>query len=284
MRPFLTLAFVGISAIAIALLVRSLPQRTLPGPTIQSEFAALTPIPAPKPDVPFVSYQPPKLPRKTAYTVVFLGDSMTAALGPYTDELRSVLKKKYPAIDLIIQNESAPSSNVASLQDRLLSRATEAGATYDPVLGKPFDIIVIESFGYNPLSYLGRAEGINKANESLTQAMKILIREQPNALIIFLATIAPSRTLYAVGTAVKLTPAQRVDWVSERDQYIENHIKFAKDHNIPLVDVYHQSQDKTGNGLLQYINAGDHIHPSQEGVNFIQDRLAQFMVDTKIFE
>jgi hypothetical protein len=197
--------------------------------------------------------------------------------------LRSVLKKKYPDIDLIINNESAPSSNVASLQDRLLSRATEAGAVYDPVLRRPFDIIIIESFGYNPLSYLGRVEGIDKANESLSAAMRILVRERPEALVVFLATIAPSHTQYGVGT-VKLTPTQREDWASERDLYIENHIKFARDHNIPLVDVYHMTKDKSGSGMLKYIDPVYHIHPSQLGVNLIQDQLANYFIQAKVFE
>ncbi len=228
-------------------------------------------------------YTAPKLPKKHDYTVVFLGDSMTAALGPYTDLFRKDIEDKYLDVGLIVRNESAPASNVASLQDRLLSKSTESGALYDAVLSKSFDIIVIESFGYNPLSYLGTTEGIDKANESLKTAMRILVRERPNSLIVFLATIAPSHTMYGVGE-VKLTPAQRNEWATERDLYIENHIKFAKDHNIPLVDVYHLTKDRNGSGLLKYIEPQYHIHPSQLGVNLIEDQLANYFIQAKVFE
>ncbi len=282
MRFLLVLVILGISVTTLAVYFRTSKVTSLPVAVIPA-LEMIVPTPTSKPEVPFVRYEPPKLPKKTAYRVILLGDSMTYALGPYTDELRLVIKKKYPDIDLIIENQSAPSSNVASLQDRLLSKATEATATYEPVLGKPFDIMIIESFGYNPLSQLGRTEGIGIATASLTTAMRLLTREQPNALVIFLATIAPSRTLYGVG-AVKLDAAQRADYASERELYIENHIAFAKAHNIPLVDVYNQTKDRNGNGLLKYINPTDHIHPSQVGVNLIQDQLAKYLIDAKIFE
>lgn len=285
MRVPLVLAIIGVGVMVLALYLRSLPPVTFPGPAIEPLIISnpILPTPAPIPEVPFVTYHAPKLPQKKDYTIVLLGDSMTAALGPYADELRRVMLTKYPQIDLIIKNESAPSSNIQSLQDRLLSRSTQSGAIFDPILDKPFDIIVIESFGYNPLSYLGRTEGINKANEALLTAMRILVRERPKALVVFLATIAPSHTLYGVG-AVELNLTQREEWASERDLYIENHINFALAHNIPLVDTYHLTKDKKGSGLLKYINPTDHIHPSQLGVNFIQDQLAKFFIDNKIFE
>ncbi|MEP7167181.1 MAG: SGNH/GDSL hydrolase family protein [Candidatus Woesebacteria bacterium] len=282
MRLIIFLAVLGICIASLAVYMRRTPVGSLSGPTLLQSDAIVS-SPTPEPQVPFVHYEPPELPVKKAYRIILLGDSMTAALGPYADELRLVVKKKYPDVDLIIENQSAPSSNVESLQDRLLTKATEANATYEPVLGKPFDIIVIESFGYNPLSHLGRTEGIDKANESLFTTMRLLNREQPSALVVFLATIAPSHTMYGVG-AVELDLAARESWASERDQYIENHIAFAKEHNIPLVDIYNQTKDKTGSGVLKYINPTDHIHPSQLGVNFIQDKLAQYFIDAKLFE
>lgn len=280
MRLILFLTAIGIGVSLFTFIFRSQFTKNSIEPSVQQEVAvmlpAFVPEPSTKPDVSFTTYQPPKLPKKTAYTIVLLGDSMTSALGPYADELRSIIKSRYPAIDLIIENKSAPSSNIASLQDVLLG-------TTDPLILKPVDIIVIESFGNNPLSYMGRVEGLNVANESLTAAMKIIVREQPSALVVFLASLAPSHTMYGVG-AVDLSPAQRDEWATERDMYIENHLTFAKDHNIPYVDVYHLTKDKKGSGLLKYLSPGDYIHPSQAGVLFIQQQLAKYFIDAKIFE
>ncbi len=279
MRRFLILAIIGVSIFIAALFLEQKLSPSLPGPVPQT-LEILVPS---KPEVPFTSYTAPKLPKQTAYRIFLLGDSMTYALGPYADRLRETVKKKYPDVDLIMENHSAPSSNVESLQDRLLTKSNQAGADFEPILARPFDIIVIESFGYNPLSYLGLTEGLNKQKESLNNAMKILVREKPNSLVIFLATIAPSYTQYGVG-AIKLTPQQRREWASERSLYIQSHIQFAKDHNIPLVDVYHQTLDANGNGISKYINPTDHIHPSQEGVVFIQDELAKYLIENRIFE
>lgn len=235
------------------------------------------------PLTPFIRYTPPKLPHKSAYTIVFLGDSMTTALGPYTDELRTVIKKKYPAFDLIIKNDSIPSTNILSVQDRLLATITFVGKSYPPVLNDPFDIIVVESFGYNPLSEYARQEGLNKQTEQLTNMMEIILRSDPHAYVIFLATIAPSYSTYGQGI-VQLSPDARHGWAQERAEYIENHIRYAKDHNIPLVDVYDQTRLPDGDGILKYINPADHIHPSQLGVLLIQDQLAQYFINAKVFE
>jgi hypothetical protein len=282
MRFLLLLGIIGMCVASVFLFAKS-NKVPIISDTLVQEIVPIAPLPTSEPDIPFVRYEAPKLQKKTAYRIILLGDSMTAALGPYADKLREVVKETYTDRDLIIENRSAPSSNVASLQDRLLSTSTQTDVDYEPILGKDFDIIVIESFGYNPLSHLGLAEGIDKANESLLNAMRILVREQPNALVIFLATVAPSHTMYGVG-AVDLTPAVRDQWASERDAYIENHIAFAQEHNIPIVDVYHLTKSKTGDGMLKYINLTDHIHPSQVGVNFIQEQLAAYFIDNKIFE
>lgn len=279
MRKLILIAILFTALLDVFLFTRRASEVTIPGPSVQ----VLETIQISKPEIPFTTYNAPKLPKQTAYRVFLLGDSMTEALGPYTDRLREVVKEKYKDIDLIIENHSAPSSNIESIQERLLAKSRQSNVTFEPILGREFDILIIESFGYNPLSHLGTTEGLTKQKESLTNAMKILVRERPNALIIFLATIAPSRTHYGIGS-VKLTPQQRNEWANERALYIQNHIQFAKDHNIPLVDVYSQTLNANNSGLLKYINPTDYIHPSQEGVIFIQDELAKFLIQNQIFE
>ncbi len=77
---------------------------------------------------------------------------------------------------------------------------------------------------------------------------------------------------------VNLNPEQRKQWVDERVAYIKNHIKYAKDHNIPLIDLYNKSLDKSAD----YINTSDFIHPSNNGLIFIGEEIANFIVSKRI--
>lgn len=93
--------------------------------------------------------------------------------------------------------------------------------------------------------------------------------------IVFLAEFAPSKVAYAKGI-VKLTDEQRSIWVSERKAYIENHIAYAKNHNIPLINIYEKSMIN-GDVNLDYINKDDNIHPSSTGLLFMSKEIADFL-------
>lgn len=103
----------------------------------------------------------------------------------------------------------------------------------------------------------------------------------PNSLIIFIATIAPSQTFYGKG-AVDLSPQARNQWANERRAYIENHISYAKKHNIPLINVYEKTLDKNGLAITKYLNPSNYIHPSAEGVSFISQMIADFLYQNYI--
>jgi len=214
------------------------------------------------------------------FTIVMVGDSMTEYLGN-SDEIRANLKKYYPDKSVEVLNYGFGSTNILSLQERL-EKKTFFNREFRPILDIDFDLILIESFGNNPLSQFPLSEGLQKQNEALDKIVESIKSGNPRAKIAFVATIAPNKWKYGEGT-VTLNPEQKSQWVTERVAYIKNHMEYAKTHGIPLIDVFDKSVDKNGDGNLIYLNAADYIHPSPSGVVFISQIIADSIFQQKIF-
>src|SRR5690349_15366394 len=106
-----------------------------------------TSIPTPTP-TPFTHYQIRKLENKYVYNVVLVGDSMTHALGPHGGRLLDYLQAKFVGKGFIIDNY-AYSTNITSLPNFLTQETKTWDLTFQPILKRDFDVIIIESFGYN---------------------------------------------------------------------------------------------------------------------------------------
>lgn len=206
------------------------------------------------------------------YQIVMIGDSMTESLGN-NDELRAYLKKYYPDKTFLVLNYGYGATNILSVPERL-EKETIHGRKFQPILDIPFDIIILESFGHNPLSDYPLEEGLEKQNETLDYIVKKIRDTHPNAKLILMATIAPNSKKYG-GDGLDLTPEKRAAWANERKQYIKNHIKYAKDHQIPLINVYQKSLNKDGDGDLNYIETKSYIHPSPLGLYLIGEEVAK---------
>lgn len=202
---------------------------------------------------------------------------MTDGLGPHPSQLSLIMNQRYPEKSFIIDNYSLGSRSVLMLSDLLSKPAVIDGKETEAAFDRQFDILVIESFGHNPLSQFPLEEGLQKQEEILDSVMQKIVAEHPETVIIFLATIAPSEKDYAKGT-LDLPPELRIGYARERRAYIENFIAYAQDHGIPLVNVYAQSLNPDGSLKTQYVRSNDYIHPSQLGVDFIQDQLADFII------
>lgn len=137
-------------------------------------------------------------------------------------------------------------------------------------------MIIIESFGHNPLSDKPLEEGLRLQKESLDKIVATISQKHPRSSIIFMATIAPNIERYAEGV-VNLTDAKRREWANERIAYIKNHVEYAASHNIPLINIFEKSLDEKGSGNIDYINTNDFIHPSPTGVFFISEEIAKFL-------
>ena len=65
--------------------------------------------------------------------------------------------------------------------------------------------------------------------------------------------------------------------MAERIAYIKNHIQFAKENNIPVINVFEASLMENKDGNPDYINTQDFIHPSPKGIIFISKQIADFL-------
>lgn len=210
-----------------------------------------------------------------AYTIILVGDSMTETLGPNTDKLREYLEIHYPNKEFGIFNLGAGSTNILTVEEKL----------DQDILNREFEVIIIESFGYNPLSDLLLEEGLKRQTQELDKIVSSIrnakSKAKVNSIIVFLATIAPNKDNYGKG-AVDLTPAEREKWVSERSAYIQNHINYANAHNIPLINVYEKSLNPEGTGDVQYIEGATFIHPNEKGIDLISKEIADFLFNNHI--
>lgn len=213
------------------------------------------------------------------YLVVLAGDSMTEYLGN-SDELRVFMSEYYPDKTFDFLNYGFGSTNILSLPDRL-TNWTQHGRAFQPILDIDFDLIIIESFGHNPLSEYSLDEGFKKQTETLDKSLALIKSKRPNSKIVFLATISPNKKVYA-GHLVDLSPEKRILWANERVAYIKNHIEYAKSHNIPLINIFEKSLGLDGDGNLKYINDHDYIHPSPSGIIFISREIADFIYKNKL--
>lgn len=241
--------------------------------------------PSPTPFM-FTTYTPPKIERKEVYKIAMIGDSMTAALGPHgggmSEYLESIYKESGSTNQRIIIDNYAVSSSILAVDNQITKEFSINEYKFGPLIEQDYDVILIESFGYNPLSEFGMEEGLLKQTLSLDNLMERLIRERPNAVIIFVATIAPSLKSYGQSTQPNSTVEDRRKRAEERVAYIKNHIHYANTHGIPLINIYEKSLNSEGDGDTKYINADDDIHPSAEGVVFIGKEIGKYISENQI--
>lgn len=196
-------------------------------------------------------------------------------------EIKKYLKKYYPQKNMEIHNFSVGSTNILTLPDRLQNLTNFNGIISDPILNTNFDLIIIESFGHNPLSEYSLDEGLKKHDQIMDQAKAVIKQRQPKALIILMATIAPHADRYAEGV-INLETAERKKWARERAAYIENHIDYANRHKLPLINIYEKSLDSSGGGNIDYIETRDFIHPSPTGIEFMAQEIADYIFKKRL--
>ncbi|MBI2196677.1 SGNH/GDSL hydrolase family protein [Candidatus Daviesbacteria bacterium] len=215
------------------------------------------------------------------FTIVLVGDSMTERLGN-SDELRANLKKYYPGKTFEVLNYGFGSTNILSVEKRLTEK-TFYHREFRPILDIAFEVLILESFGNNPLSQLPLEQGLKKQTETLDRVVGLIKKENPRSKIVFLATIAPNKFVFGKGV-LDLSDQDRARWVGERISYIKNHIDYAKSHNIPLVNAYEESLTEDGDGQVLYLSKDDFIHPSPNGIIFLSEQIADSLYENKILE
>lgn len=214
------------------------------------------------------------------FTIVMLGDSMTETLGN-SDELKKYLVDYYKGKSFEVLNYGFGATNILSAIDRI-TKETDHGRKFRPIDKIEYQLILVESFGQNPLSDLGLEEGLKRQSEELKKIVDKLRETNPKGKIVFVATISPNRKIFAK-TSVDLSDEKRVQWVEERIAYIKNHINFANENNIPIINIFEKSLLENGDGNPDYISTNDYIHPSPTGIIFISKQIADFIYQNNIF-
>lgn len=239
----------------------------------------ILPIPTPTPYQ--FPYKNPTIPKNRSYRIIVVGDSIVASLGPNANTLRVDLIKYYPDSEFVTYNYGYPSTSVLDLYSRLTQTTKNGVAENVPILKQGFEFIIIESFGYNPLSQFPLTEGLKRQNDELERSVAAILSQKPNAALAFMTPLAPDPVNFARGT-ITLSPTVRKQWVAERVAYINNHRKFAEEKGIPVIDVYKESLKSDGTVDRSYIS-DDFVHPSQKGIELMSKTIADYIYNNKIF-
>lgn len=226
-------------------------------------------------------YKNPVIPKNRSYRMVIVGDSIVNTLGLNANVLRERLIDYYPDSEFVNYNYGYPSTNVLSLYERLTEKTKNGSEENGPIIKQEVELIIIESFGYNPLSEYNLSEGFKKQEEELERSVRLILSEKPNVAIAFLTPIAPDPITFARGS-IDLSPEVRKAWVEERIAYIDNHRKFAIEKGIPIIDVYPMSLKPNGEVDRAYIS-DDFVHPSKAGIDLISKAIADYIFNNKIF-
>lgn len=238
---------------AAGLVISPIPENTpVPTPPVTKPTVTFGQITTPSP-TPEAQPTPKATAGKHSYTIAFLGDSMIDTMGPDLPAVADDLKATYPATNFTLLNYGVGATNIEYGIERITNDYTYLGKQIPALDSTHPDIVVLESFAYNPFS--DPDGGVNRHWLDLGKAVDTLRQNIPSVKIVIAATIGPNSAVFPGNLA-----AVRA--------YLESTVAFAKGEHLPLVDAYHPSLDRNGNGLLAYIKPGDHIHYSDAGRTF----------------
>ena len=194
--------------------------------------------------------------------VAVLGDSMIQTMGEGLPHLNSALKKYYPEANFTLLNYGIGATDIESGLNRL-----------PEILNQNPNVVVIESFAYN--HWNNTQTDLDRQWQTLAKILQT-IKSQSQAKIILAAAIAPDQNTLCDGIeGINLIPQQKWEKAQTIKAYLQNLVYFANSQGYPLADAYHASLDVTSNGKSKYINAGDHLHPSEAGKTLMAQKIAE---------
>jgi len=204
------------------------------------------------------------------YRIAVLGDSMIQTMGEGLPNLNAALTRYYPQTNFTLLNFGIGATDIESGLNRLPS-----------LLAQNPDAIVIESFAYN--HWNNTQADLDRQWQTLAKIIDT-IKNQGQAKIILAVTIAPDQNTLCDGiVGINLTPQQKREKAQTIKAYLQNLINFASSQNYFLADAYHPTLDNNGNGKPVYINAGDHLHPSETGKTLVSQKIAEVIFSHNLF-
>lgn len=210
-------------------------------------------------------------PQKSTYTIAVLGDSMVDTLGPGVPHLSQELKKAYPTISFTVLNYGVGASNIEYGITRLTNGYTYLEETKPALLSTNPDIVVVESFAYN--HWDNSQSDLDRHWLAINKIIETIKNHNSNTKIILSSSIAPHCATYTDGSA-NLPPERKFKECETVKAYLQNMVNFATSQSYPLADAYHASLSGS-DGQEKYINAGDHIHPSDAGKLLFAQKVAE---------
>ncbi len=256
--------------------------------TTFGQLVVATPTPLPQelittPSVTPTPSSPQLQSKKKSYSIALLGDSMIDTLGPGVPLLKQKLQSLYPTTSFTLLNYGAGGTNIDYGIERLTHGYTYLGNQIPPLVLQHPDMVVVESFGYNP--YPVEQGALDKHWLQLASIVTTLRQQLPDVAIVIAATIAPNDTVFGDGApGISFTKAEKLQRTAVIKKYLENAVRFAQSQHLPLADAYHASLDGGGNGILSYINQGDHIHYSDTGRALFSQKVADAIVTNHLLE
>lgn len=246
-------------------------------PVPEAVFLAADPVPTASPltDLGALSENP----KKNAWTIALLGDSMTDTLGRELYHLRTLLTKAYPDYTFKLINYGQGGTDMESGLYRLKNETTYLGETKPPLLSFRPDIVVVESFAYNHWS--GEKYDLDRQWITIAKIIDTIKKDLPDTKIILAATIAPNARTYGDG-ALNWNKNLKWDAALITKAYLQNLVNFATSQKYPLANAYYASLDSDGNGIDKYINQGDHLHPSGDGSWLYGQKIMEAIKDNQI--
>jgi len=210
------------------------------------------------------------IPQKSNYSIAILGDSMTATLGENLPHLATLLQNEYPKHKFTLLNYGQGSTSIEDGLFRLTNPTKYLNRDYPPLLHLQPDIIIVESFAYNHWS--GLLNDLNRHWLTTVNILETIKNYSKDIEIILLATISPNPKIYGDGV---LNWPNDLKWDSAitTKAYLQNFINFAASAHQPLADAYNPSLNPQGHGDPGFINAADHLHPSEEGKQLIARKI-----------
>ncbi|MCX6793631.1 MAG: SGNH/GDSL hydrolase family protein [Candidatus Gottesmanbacteria bacterium] len=222
-----------------------------------------TPLAEPDPAPQETPNPPPPITKKNSYIIAFLGDSMIDTMGPGLPAVNNKLSLTYPATHFTLLNYGVGGTNIDYGIERITNSYTYLGNQIPSLASTHPDVVVLESFAYNPFPV---ANGIDRHWLALAKTVDTIRQNLPDAKIIIAATIAPNSTVFGDGAAgLAFSPQDKIERTAVIKQYLDSTVKFAASQHLSLADAYHTSLNAKGDGILTYINGGDHIHYSDAG-------------------
>ncbi len=243
----------------------------MPSPTV-APIKEITPTPTPA-----------NVSKKKNIVIAVLGDSMVDTLGPDVPHLKAKLSSLFSSVNFTVLNYGVGGTNIDYGLERTTSDYTYLNKHIPSLVSQRPDVVVVESFGYNP--YPQPEGAIDRHWLALAKIVDMIKIQLPATKIVIAATIAPNAKVFCDGAAgISFSVEDKWKRVDVIKKYLESTVAFAKSQHLPLADAYHPSLQPDGNGNLAYINAGDHIHPSDSGRELFAQKVTEAITTNHLLE